>query len=190
MKSIDEILSLANCFEKTASTQYAYHIRSDDFRGKTIYPLAELEEAYPKIYKTEIKKYRGRESHPNIKVSLLDARWADCVCLSTLDPRKIFQLEDLLGIDNQPAKIFRFKISDLKDFDMCIFNDDDKLSPRKDEAYDKITAKSYKETKLIPPETVKYFVRCKKKGEQPLLFSYIPHLMIKGSIPINLADIV
>ena len=64
MQSINAILRLADQFEKIASNQYAYHIKNDNFKGKFIYPLSELEEVYPAIYKQEVKKYQGRRGHP------------------------------------------------------------------------------------------------------------------------------
>src|SRR6267154_1206849 len=79
-------------------TQYIYHIKSKNFKGKYIYPLIELEKIYPDIYKKEIAKYEDRENYPNTKIKLLDCTWKDCVNLSTVDPSKIFHLEELLGI--------------------------------------------------------------------------------------------
>ena len=185
---IDEIVKLAKEFKKQTSAQYVYHLKRSDFRGKLILPLSKLETNYPDIYKKEIKKYRGRENHPEIKIPLLDCRWKDCVNFSTIDPNLIFQLEDLLGIKNDIPKIFRFDIHDLKDFDMCLY--DDNFSPRKSEAYKKVSDKSYKETLSVPAETVKYFAECKEKKEAPLIFGYVPHLLVRGNIPIKLAGII
>ncbi len=58
-----EILKLATLFEnKIASkNQFVYHIKPNNFKGKIIYPLSELETICPSLYKSEIKKYKGRE---------------------------------------------------------------------------------------------------------------------------------
>lgn len=194
MYNIDNILKLAKKFEeKTRSnTQYAYHIKNHNFKGKYIYPLSELEDNYPSIYKKEIKKYEGRENHPKIKIDILDTQWKDCVNFSTLNPIKIFQLEELLEIPGykniKNVNIFRFDIKDLEDFDMCLY--DDNKSPKKNEAYKKININNYKETKFIPTETAKYFIKSKENNEHPLLFAYITHLLVKGCIPINKADVI
>ena len=190
--NVDHILRLAKNFEEKTKNKYVYHIKSTKFKGKYIYPLSELENYHPNIYKKEIKKYKGRESHPEIKINLLNAKWKDCVNFSTINPIKIFQLEELLGIpgykNGQDVDIFRFNIKDLKDFDMCLY--DDNKSPRKDEAYKKININNYKETQFVPVETVKYFIKSKEENEYPLLFGHVIHLLVNDAIPINKADII
>ncbi len=197
MYDAQNLIKLAEEFECLAASnvtksQYAYHIKSPDFKGKCIYPLSVLEEKFPAIYKNEIKKYKGRESHPDIKIDILDAKWRDCISLSTLNPIKIFQLERLLGIrgheDVSSIDVFQFKIKDLKDFNMCLY--DDNKSPKKSEAYKKIDIKSYKETEFVPIETIKYFIKSKEENEYPLLFGNIIHLLVKGIMPIDKAKII
>lgn len=194
---IEEILQLAQVYELKAlgakpKNQFIYHIKNPSFKGKYIYPLSELQTIYPDLYKKEMKKYKGRENHPNIKINILDTSWKDCVNFSTLSPIKIFQLEQLLGVPGykniHDVDIFKFDIKDLKNMEMCLY--DDNKSPRKDEAYKKININTYKETDFIPTATIKYFVKSKEKNEYPLLFGNVPHVLIKGSIPINKADII
>lgn len=192
MNNYDILLSTTALFRELTKfakeTQYVYHIKSDKFKGKFIYPLEELKIIYPDIYKKEISKYKGREAHPNTKIKLLDCQWKDCVNFSTINPIKIFELEELLGIKTENAEIFRFKISDLSKLDFCLYDDD--ISPKKEEAYSQITISSYKETQFIPNKTVKYFIECKEKKENPLLFAYIKHLIVNSKIDILKADII
>lgn len=188
---IENLIKVADKFEDKSSN-YVYHIKSKDFRGKYIYSLNELQDVYPDLYKKEIKKYKGREKHPETKIEFLGAKWKDCVNLSTLNPIKIFQMEELLGIpgykDGENIDIFRFDIKDLVDLDMCLY--DDNKSPKRKEAYKKVTSKSYRETRFVPPETTKYFAECKIKNERPLLFGNVTHLLVLGKIPINKAKIL
>lgn len=192
MDHIDNILKLARKFENKTKNQFVYHIKNSNFKGKYIYPLSELEKSYNDIYKKEIKKYKGRENHPETKISILNAKWKDCINFSTINPLKIFQLEELLGIpgykNGQDVDVFKFDIKDFKNFDMCLF--DDNKSPKKEEAYKKVNINTYKETQFITPETVKYFVKSKENNEYPLLFGHVMHLLIKGNVPINKADII
>lgn len=189
------LIALAKYFEnKTASktTQYVYHLKPNSFKGNIIYPLSKIENEFPSIYKKEINKYKGRESHPETKIKLLNCKWKDCVIFSTLNPIKIFQLEKLLQIPGykevDDLEVFRFDIKDLKEKSMCLYDDD--IGPKKDEAYSKITISSYKETQNIPIKTVKHFVDCKEKNKYPLLFGNIPHLLVKDEIDISKADII
>ncbi len=191
MDTIDNLVKIADKFEKKSS-HYVYHIKCNDFRGKYIYPLSELQDIYPDLYKKEIKKYKGREKHPEIKIDILDVKWKDCINLSTLNPIKIFQMEELLGIpgykNGENVEVLRFDIKDLFDLTMCLY--DDNKSPRNKDAYKKVTSKSYKETKFVPPETTKYFAECKMKNEYPLLFGNVTHLLIPEKIPISKAKIL
>ena len=174
------------------SDKFVYHIKSPKFKGDYIYPLSQLEDVYPTLYKKEIKKYEDREKHPETKIDLLDARWKDCVNLSTLNPVKIFQMEELLGIpgykNSQDVEIFCFNIKDLSDYDMCLY--DDNKSPKNKDAYKRVSPSSYKETEFVPIDTVRYFLECKKKGELPLIFGGVVHLMVADKISINKADII
>jgi hypothetical protein len=194
MYAHNQLLTIAKKFEEKLKSdhQYVYHIKSHKFKGKYIYPLSELQDIYPDIYRQEIKKYKDRNTHPNIKINMLDAQWKDCVNLSTLNPIKIFQLEELLGIpgykQSEDVEIFRFDINDLEDFEMCLY--DDNKSPRKADAYKKLNPKTYKETQFIPTATVKYFAKSKEDEEHPLIFAYVNHVMVKGNLPINKADII
>lgn len=171
---------------------FVYHIKSSNFKGDYIYPLSQLEEVNPSVYKKEIKKYKGRESHPETKIGILDVKWKDCVNFSTVNPIKIFQMEKLLGIPGyknvKDIEVFCFDIKDLSDFDMCLY--DDNKSPKKSDAYKKVTSSSYKEIQFVPIDTVRYFLECKKKNELPLIFGGICHLLIPDKIPIKNAEII
>lgn len=188
--NIERLLKLSEFFEYAAKNepQYIYHIKPEKLKGNFLHSLSELEKVYPDIYKVENKKYKNREKHINQKIDLLDCQWKDCVNFSTLNPAKIFQLLQLLEIPgydhNDKIEIFKFDINKLKDFDMCFY--DDKSSANQN-SYSKV--KNYKESKFIPIETVKYFIKCKEKKEYPLIFGDILHILIKGKVPINLAKI-
>lgn len=191
---MNEISKTAELFayKIAKETQYVYHIKSKDFKGKYIYPLSELKDAHPDIYKKQIAKYKGREDHPEIKIKPLDCKWKDCVNLSTLNPIKIFQLEELLGIPGykkgKDVEVFKIKISDLDSKKFCLY--DDEKSPKSEAAYSKRTETSYKETQFIPTKTAKYFVTSKEKKEYPLLFAYVKHVLYNGIIDISKAEII
>ncbi len=187
-----DIFKTAKYFEdKLASkNQYVYHIKTKDFEGKYIYPLSELKEIYPKIYKKEIKKYNGREEHPEIKIKFLNCQWKDVISFSTINPIKIFQLEELIGLPgyehSEECQVLQFNLNDFKDLEYCLY--DDNKSPKKEEAYKKVS--NYEEIKFVPPETVKYFATCKEKNEHPLIFGNVPHILVKSKINISKAKIL
>lgn len=171
-------------------TQYVYHIQPPKFKGKFILPLSELETEYPEIYRSEFKKYKDREQHPETKIDLLDCSWKDCVNFSTLDITKIFQLEKLLGVPGykevDDIVVWKFPIEALKDMEFYYY--DDNISPKKKEAYSKVSVRSYKETEFVPDKTVEYYLEAKNNKERPLLFGYLRHILVKGKVLIDLAE--
>ncbi len=172
--------------------QFVYHLKSKSFKGDTIYPLSTLETEKPSIYKQQMKKYEGREKQPLIRIDCLDCQWRDCINFSALNPLKIFQMEELLGIPGykrgEDVEILKFNIKDFKDFDFCLY--DDNKNPKKTGAYKKIKPGSYKEQEFVPTETAKYFAESKEKGELPLLFSNVNHILVKGNVPLEWAEVI
>jgi hypothetical protein len=186
---MDNILKVAELFayKIAKETQYVYHIKSQSFKGKYIYSLAELQDIEPQIYKKEIVKYKGRENHPETKIKLLDCQWKDCVNLSTLNPEKILQMEELLGMHTDSIEVFKIKISELEGMKFCLF--DEAKSPKSEEAYSKVSLASYRETQFVPFKTAKYLATCKEKKESPLLFAYTDHILCKGPIDISKTEV-
>lgn len=186
---MNDVLKIADYFaHKIAKeTQYVYHIKNSNFKGKYIYPLAELQDINPKLYKKEVAKYKRRENHPETKINLLDCQWKDCINLSTINPEKILQMQELLGLHTDSIEIFKIKISELEDMKFCLY--DEAKSPKNQEAYSKVSIASYKETKFVPSKTAKYLATCEEKRESPLLFAYVGHILCKGSIDISKTEV-
>ncbi len=172
--------------------KYFYHLKSERFNGKIIYPLSTLKEKDNKVYKQSIKKYKDREDQLTTKIDILDCEWQDCINLSTLNPAKIFEVAFLLGLKNYEydigREILRFPISCLKNKKFCLY--DDNKNFKKPEAYSNISIKSYKELEFVPSETIKYFAECKDKDEDPLIFSNIPHILLKDELNISEAEVI
>lgn len=178
----------------TGKMKYVYHINKD-FAGKYLLPLSDLEKEYPKIYKQEISKYKGREGLPKTRIDILECQWQDCVMFSTLNILDLFTLQKLLGVPGaeevDELSALRFDIADLEklpDVELCIYDDD--VSPKNQKAYSQISSKKYQELETIPAETVKYYADSAEKKERPLLFSNIPHLFVKGKVPLSLGEII
>lgn len=175
-----------NKIAKELNQKYFYHIKPDK-EIKEIIPLSMLKDKDKKAYNKAIKKYTGREDQLTTKISLLDAEWQDCINLSTINPALLFDLIFLLRLKNydyNPNRtIIKFPIEVLKDKRIVLY--DDNKNFKKDEAYSKLNIKSYKELKYIPEETVKYYIQCMKKNEDPLIFASIPHILCLDPIKIS-----
>lgn len=184
------LFSIANKISK--KQKYFYHIKSKEFEGDLIYPLSTLKDKNLKKYKESIKKYNDRKDQLTTKIEMLNCEWQDCINLSTLNPCKIFELVFLLKLKNWEhdigREILKFPISVLKGKDFCLY--DDEKDFKKSEAYSKLTINSYKELDSVPIETTKYFADMKEKNEDPLIFSYVSHILLKGELNIKNAEVV
>lgn len=189
-----EILNKCNEFEKLAkeSNKYVYHLKSPEFKGKIIYSLNKMKDIDEKIYKDSLKKYKGREDHITKKIKELNCTWSDVVNLSTLNPEKIFRLASLLGNKNHEynnnKEIVCIPIENLIDSEFCLY--DDNFSHNSAKAYSKLSINKYKELEFVPTETVKYFADCVEKNEDPLMFAYVKHILVKDQVNIKNSKII
>jgi len=191
---MNNIIKIANYLENkygALTDQYIYHVKSPDFKGRTIYSLSGLEDAMPDLYKKEYKKYKGREAHINTKIDILDCTWKDCINFSTVNPVLIFELEELLGIpafdEDDKIEIFKINIKALQDYEFCYY---DEVNPKSKKSYKKVSVKSYRELDSVPHLTAKYFAECKKKNEHPLIFGHVPHILVKGNFKLKDYEVI
>ncbi len=154
-------------------------------KGSNLLPLSRLEEQDPKLAKEYFKSYKGREKILNKKVDILDCTWKDCIFFSCLNPEIIFAALELLGLDRELPTILRFPISILKDMNWCLFQE-----VKGKDTFTKCNIKKYKENDLLPVSTAQYFVDCAKKEEDPLIFSNVEHLLLKGELSIKEAEVI
>jgi hypothetical protein len=161
--------------------EYIYHIKPDKMVGKSLVPLSELKDLSPDLHKQHT-------SNRNKKIKLLDCNWDDVLFMSCLNPIVICSALQLFGLydrGKKPTKIFRFPIKVLNDSEFCFYQE-----TKKSESFKPMTVKKYEEEHDFPHETATYFLECAKKDEDPLIFSNIPHLLVKSSLDIKLADII
>lgn len=170
-----------------ANTQYVYHFKSPKFKGTQIHPLSQLQKIDPTTYAKEIDKYQGREEWINRSIPPLNCQARDTVNLSTINPIKLFLLLDLLDVEElDPHSIFKLPVSTLKNQEMVLFSYDKSL----DYQYVKITPNDYTETQAVPPDTIEYYLTSKQQYESPLVFEYVPHILVKGSVDISKAEVI
>lgn len=177
--------SLERLADRYHLPQHFYHIVPKGMKGKTIFPLSELEDAHPFIYKEEVKKYRDRKDIPNQYIKLLDCRWRDCTIFSTVSPIALFALQDSIGIEVDDVEVFQFPIERLKGREWCLYHDS-----IKNERYSSSTIPQYEETLSVPKETFVHYQQSAENKEKPLIFAGITHILLKGSFPIEGAEVL
>jgi len=185
-----DILKLAKLADKFAAItkyQYLYHIRSPDFKGKFLYPLSELAEIDKRLYNKSFNKYKGREDWINREIPLLNCKATDVVNLSTINPIKLFAVEILLNIEKiEDKQIFKIPTSILKNQEFVLFSYDKDLNYK----YKKQNINAYKECIHVPLDTVEHYIESKKNKESPLIFEYVPHVLVKGKVDISTAELI
>lgn len=152
--------------------------------GTKLVPLSKLKDYSKSEYNKNNEKYIGRSNLKQKEILLLDCNWDDVVFFSMLDPRIIFAALELLGLlDKKKNIILKFPIKVLKNKTFCSYQE-----CKDKEIFKKINIHSYKELHEIPIDTIQYFIDCVKSGEDPLIFSNIPHLLLKDELSISLGE--
>lgn len=167
--------------------EHFYHIKPDRMIGSKLMPLATLAEMDPELADEYVGKYKARPETKSKQIAELDANWDEVLFMSCLNPIVIFQALELLGLYDRtkPASIYRFPAKVLKGMQFVWYQEENKH-----ERFKRITTAGYKETRTLPKETMRYFIDCSAKGEDPLVFSGVPHLLVKGSLDTKLADVI
>lgn len=177
-------LNLLDSFQRLTqkiTPQFVYHILPKQMEGEILLPPSELPKA---LYTKEKAKYEGREDWFSRQIPKLHCTAEDVLQFSTLDPIKLFRLFKLLGLEKvSPKTILRFPIQAFQDREIVLFSYGKEL----DYDYQLIQPEDYQETTSIPPDTVSYYLSCLESGESPLIFEFVPHLLLKGSLDINQA---
>jgi hypothetical protein len=164
--------------------QYFYHLMPSPMYGRKLLPLSDIAIKYPSLAEKQKENYEGRSELLSKRVKPLDCTWKDVLFCSCLNPAVIFAALEMLGLlDNSPPKIMKFPIDRLES-DCCLYRE---VGNR--DAFKAIDSHSYREQKMLPIETIEYFIECAKTGASPLIFSGVQHLLIKGSLDVGEAEI-
>lgn len=165
--------------------EYVYHIKPEIFKGNDILPLSELKEEYPEIYKKEYKKYKDRVGDIDREIKPLKTTWESIVNLSTINPIMILTVAELLGNKTDAVSIFKIPISALKNKDCALYT-----YSNKKESYKKFNINGYKEGNKLPKESIQYLFEESNKSKKPLIFEYIPHILVANSVSVKDAIVI
>lgn len=170
-------------------TNYLYHQLPEDMKGDVLYPLNELKDIDPDLYKAKVTKYQGREHLLDEVIPILNCKWNDVLHFSPVHPKEI---QKVFGEFNHE---FHCKFLEI---------DPKLIDPEKTVTYLYFTkgpGLNSKEVIRFNPneigkhselryETKKYYKEKYLTSKRPLLFYKIPHILFKGSIDINNVTII
>src|SRR5688500_14909709 len=91
-----------------------YHIKHQNFRGQTLYPLNRLKDFAPDLHDLQRAKYDGRENLMAERVPYLDCLWNDVLHLLPVHPAKVKELAESHGFRWRGAAWFELDPAELK----------------------------------------------------------------------------
>lgn len=146
--------------------------------GRILCPLNVLKEINQNLYEHQVHKYSGREYTKDKQIDKLKCNWGDVVFLSPIHPNKLLREIEAVGFPKNNKQLW-IKIP-LKDLDL------DKIVVDIDEdKFEFIKKVDFSKLKELPEKTKQYYRETYKKGGNPLILAYAPHLMYKGVIDIS-----
>jgi hypothetical protein len=150
-------------------------------KGDILYPLNEMKNVYPDIYKNAISKYAGREHILQDVIPVLNCLWNDVLHFSPVHPSKIKSAFLELGKEFVGQDYFEIPPEMLSPEKTIIYLNGElsKTDPRNWLSYDPALVAQYSE---MPELTKEYYKEKFAKNEQPLLYAKIPHILYHGSI--------
>jgi hypothetical protein len=177
--------------------QHVYHWKPPGFRGAVIYPLNQLRAVYPDRYEAAAAKYRGREWLMDEVIPLLGVRWNDVVHCAPIHPRHVYVA--LQRHDPQPVAArewFRIPVARLRPHRVVYYKHRflPPLPPAPRTAADQAAYAAdfepfaearYRELAALPAATIAHFESALAGGRRPLLFNWVPHILVDGTIDVS-----
>lgn len=179
-----------------SKTPIVYHMRPPDLRGAMLLPLETLRIEHPDLYTAKMAKYRGREAIPERRVPELNCRWKNCVQFSTVHPAAIRDAMLRTG-HTWPKGGARFFLLDAR---VCAFTADNTIiwlyedtAPTADFAAAQTDVIRYStdcivRLSMLGRRTERYFRQMRDAKRRPLLFVGVPHLLHRGTVPLDHAE--
>ncbi|UCH22789.1 MAG: hypothetical protein JSU83_06130 [Deltaproteobacteria bacterium] len=177
---------------------FIYHIKPVRMFGDILYPLNTLREINKDIYEFHTSKYIYRKILMEQKIPVLNCLWNDVLHCLPLDLRLIYKALIKTGHHKVGNKeFFKIPIDLLKNikfvkykFDKEFFDKERKEYVLTTEDIEPLTIESYRELSELPNKTIEWYKQCaESRRGVPLLFRYIPHIFVKGNIPIKEVDV-
>jgi hypothetical protein len=173
-----------------------YHVRHDNFRGDTLYPLNQLANVAPDLYEAQRAKYRGREALCAQRVPVLDCLWNDVIHFSPVHPSRVREAMAAEGLGDHWRQKHWFVIDPVKlNFsaeNTVIFLHRDLASETSvaGEDFEPYSIKRVRELTEVPQRTRDAYQAFRLHGTAAFLFSGVPHILHRGSIDVSHIDVI
>jgi hypothetical protein len=163
---------------------YVYHRRPLDLRGTVLHPLNRLRVAHPEIYASELGKYNGREGLLRSRIPPLNVSWADVLHCAPIHPHRIYQALRAVGLDPDDRAYFAIPVARLRGLPVAV------LVQQEPDRYERFDERCYREMQALPERTLRYYGAEVRAGRRPLLYGWVPHVLVGASLStVGLAEV-
>lgn len=168
---------------------YVYHRVPSNMQASILYPLNQLKDHHPELYRIYMKKYEGRQFVMTTPIPILNCLWSDVLHCSPVHPEKI--RDGLLSVGGKWRLTHWFMI-DIKQHDFNATNTVYYFSGMtpKDRRFELFEFERLSKMRDLPAETLAYYHRTFDEDKHPLLFAHVPHVLYQGQINIQDVDVI
>jgi hypothetical protein len=170
---------------------YLYHRVPAQMWGTTLYPLNTLKEKNPDLYVEKAEKYKGREQVMGQLIPTLGVLWNDVLHFSAVHPQELKKSLVEAGMDPKKMKFYQVDPSLFDPVHTTVYRYQDhvlnKVDPEDFIEFDPANLAQYS---VIPEKTKQYYKESFSKGEFPLMFVGVPHILYKGSIDTSILPVI
>ena len=160
--------------------------------GAILYPLNELKDIYPELYRENVGRYVGREEVMEQRIPPLNCMWNDVLHLSAVHPTTIDKELAAHGRHLRAKEFYEIDPFTLDPKNTIVYlnqwsSPEERLSADSFLGYDPHNIATYD---IFPDSTREYYAEKIALGEYPLLWHGIPHILYKGRIDIKDATVI
>ena len=175
---------------RSAEGHYIYHRFRNDLSGPILYPLNQLKDIYPKVYASKVKNYDGREGVMKMRIPFLDCLWNDVLHFSPVHPAKIHAVRVAAGFPRRTRTYFELNPTEMgfnAENSVIFLHEHLELGTfvLKGEDFEPFDPHALSRFTEVPDSTVAYYRETYGKGALPLVYLYVPHVLLKSTIDIR-----
>jgi hypothetical protein len=189
---VEKMPVLLNQAEVKKDKIYLYHMIPEDMQGNILHPLNSLKKVNPELYLSKAEKYNSRNNFMEQFIPTLECLWNDVLHFSAINPAELKQSLVEAGMNPIEMKFYQIDPDLLNPKQTTIFlyqekTSEDKMNLENFEEYD---PEELEKHSTLSQATKDYYKKEYGKGEKPLLFVGVPHILHKGSIDISELQII
>lgn len=159
---------------------YLYHSVPKNLQVSILYPLNALKEKHPDIYEQQVSKYVGREHITQQRIPILDCLWNDVLHFSAVNPKEVKQalIEAGRNLDFT-MNYYQVdpKLIEPKNAIVYLYAHTDNKDKMNEENFTPYNPDEMPKFSSMPQATKDYYKEMIGKGERPLLYHRIPHIL-------------